>query len=79
MTQVLEKSNKTLAIISVKKLQKASDHAHILTTDVEREKKSKNVNGISRKAAMYGHSTETGYFHGLPFNTPFGSDAMKPT
>lgn len=22
---------------------------------------------------------ETGYFHGLPFNTPFGTDAMKPT
>lgn len=28
---------------------------------------------------MYGHSMETGYFHGLPFNTPFRTEAMKPT
>lgn len=50
------KSNKTLAIISVKKLQKDSDYAHILTTDVETArhctKKYRNVNGISRESAM---------------------------
>lgn len=79
-----KKSNKTLAVTTtVKKLQKDSDHIHILTTDAQTArhgtKKFRSTHGISREAGVYGYSMETGYFHGLPFNTPFGTDAMRPT
>lgn len=82
MTQVLEKSNTTLTVIPVKKPQKDSDYVHVLrTSDVETvrhcTKKDRNINGINRGAVMNRRSMKIRDFHGLPFNSPFGVDAMN--
>lgn len=63
-------------------LHKDSDHAHVLgTSDIETArhctKKYRNINRINRGAVINRHSMEIRDFHRLPFNIPFGADAMN--